>query len=141
MPSLQIVLPGHATKKNSTQSGHRPSKAFQKWEDACIPILRRLRAERKDLPIGTAANLSITVHVKGPEGDAFGYGQAVGDLLDGTRARFAHQRMQRQLGALLPFKCDYQIVENDRLFNLSASICVIRTDNNPRTEIIIEWNP
>lgn len=141
MPSLQIVLPGHATKKNSTQSGHRPSKAFQKWEDACIPILRRLRVERKDLPISTPAAVTITVYVKGPEGDAFGYGQAVSDVLDGTRAKFAHQRAQRQLGALLPFECDYQIIENDRLFNLGASICVIRSDDDPRTEIRIEWYP
>ena len=144
MPELRFTLQGHATKKNSPQPGHRPSVAFQAWEDLAIQTLRRVRRASPAgiaglLPLSCPCTLDITVFVKGPEGDAFGYGQAVGDLLDATRAKFAHKKKERQLKVALPFSCDYQIVTDDKLFNLGASVRVLRDKDNPRIEVKITW--
>lgn len=141
MPEIRFVLPGTATKKNSPQPGHRPSAAFQRWEDEGIVVLRRVRALYGALlPITTPAELEITVHVKGPEGDAAGYLQAVGDLLDGTRARFAHRKEERRLKLQLPFCCDYQVIVDDKLFNRGTHARVGRcTAGEPRVEVVIKW--
>ena len=141
MPELRFTLTGHATKKNSKQVGHRPSEAFETWEGAAIRVLRQLRRmdTARILPLSCPCTIDITVYVKGPEGDAFGYGQAVGDLLDATRAKFAHKKKERQLKVALPFSCDYQIVTDDKLFNLGASVRVLRDKDNPRIEVKITW--
>lgn len=141
MPELRFTLEGHATKKNSPRPGHRPSEAFEAWEDSAIHTLRRLRKSAPPglLPLSCPCTIDITVYVKGPEGDAFGYGQAVGDLLDATRAKFAHKKKERQLKVALPFSCDYQIVTDDKLFNLGASVRVLRDKDNPRIEVKITW--
>ena len=141
MPELRFTLEGHATKKNSPQPGHRPSTAFQAWEDAAIRALRHLRKSAPPglLPLSCPCTIDITVYVKGPEGDAFGYGQAVGDLLDATRAKFAHKKKERQLKVTLPFVCDYQIVTDDKLFNRGVSVRVLRDKDNPRIEVKITW--
>jgi hypothetical protein len=142
MPDLRFTLPGHATKKNSPQPGHRPSAAFEDWEGEGIKVLRRLRLTSDlPLPITTPATLDIVVHVRGCEGDAVGYAQAVGDLLDGTRARFAHRKEERRLKLGLPFVCDYQIVVDDRLFNRGVSARVVRCAaiELARVEVVIRW--
>lgn len=142
MPDLRFTISGPPrTKKNSPRPGHRPSGAFAAWEESAIPALRHLRKSAPPglLPLSCPCTLDITVYVKGPEGDAFGYGQAVGDLLDATRAKFAHKKKERQLKVSLPFSCDYQIVTDDKLFNLGASVRVLRDKDNPRIEVKITW--
>ena len=148
--TLHFTLPGHATKKNSPRAGHRPSAAFEEWEDRAIYVLRHVRAGRlhseieglaQALPLTRSCKLKISVHVKGPEGDAAGYLQAVGDVLDGTRARFAHRKQCRRLKQDLPFVCDYQIVVDDKQFNSGVSARVVRCapDEQPRVEVTITW--
>ena len=142
MRELHITIPGHATKKNSPQSNHRPSAAFEDWEAEGIKVLRRLRLTSDlPLPITTPATLDIMVHVRGSEGDAAGYVQAVGDLLDATRARFAHRKMERKLKLGTPFACDYQIIVDDKLFNRGVSARVVRCAavELARVEVVIRW--
>ena len=141
MPELRFTLEGHATKKNSPRPGHRPSEAFEAWEDSAIRALRQVRkmAPPGMLPLSCPCTIDITVYVKGAEGDAFGYGQAVGDVLDATRAKFAHKKKERQLKVSLPFQCDYQIVTDDKLFNQGVTARVLRDKGDPRIEVKITW--
>ena len=144
MPELRFTLPGTpATKKNSPRPGHRPSGAFAAWEEITIPTLRQIRglAARRGLalPLTCPCTIDLTIYIKGPEGDGWGYAQAVGDVLDGTKARFAHRKREQQLKVNLPFSCDYQIVTDDKLFNLGASVRVLRDKDNPRIEVKITW--
>ena len=141
MPELRFTLTGHATKKNHKQVDNRPSAAFEEWEAATIRVLRQLRRmdTARILPLSCPCTIDLTVFVKGPEGDAAGYVQAVGDVLDGTKARNAHRKKERQLKVSLPFSCDYQIVTDDKLFNKGVSARVLRDRDDPRVEVKITW--
>ena len=95
-----------------------------------------------DLPLPCPCTIEAVFHIRGPEGDAGGYMDALCDVLDGTRLKAAHRKAERRLKLGVPFACDWQIVADDRQFNAGfgpARVVRCAAGAEPRVEVVIRW--